>query len=186
MTRLLAVLGLLSALLATSVAQAASTPLYARLYGDINFALGGARHSDLDFYPGFVSLAGGAWIRRGFGVDVFVDEGLFSDEKNGFDFEITSASGLAARFQSPSNNGFFAYVVAGVVYLRIVQKEEERGALGARSVVQNYQGGRISVGIGQQLSFAKNLIVTGEYRNYFVDKDLQIDALSLGVRLSFR
>lgn len=185
MTRLLAVIGLLSALLATSVAQAASTPLYARLYGDINFAVSGARHSELDFYPGFVSLAGGAWIRRGVGVDVFVDEGLFSDEKDGFEFEITSASGVAARFQSPPRKGFFAYVVAGVVSLRIVQ--DETGPTGVqRSVVQNYQGGRISVGIGQQLSFAKNLIVTGEYRNYFVDEDLQIDALSLGVRLSFR
>ena len=184
MTRLLALLGLLGALIATSVAQAASTPFYARLYGDINVALSGARHSELDFYPGFVSLSGGAWIRRGVGVDVFVDEGLFSDEKDGFEFEITSASGVAARFQSPPRKGFFAYVVAGVVSLRIVQDEETD--LGQRSVVQNYQGGRISVGIGQQLSFARNLIITGEYRNYFVDTELQIDALSLGVRLSFR
>jgi len=184
LARLLVLLGLLLALLAPHSLHAAGTPLFARLYGDVQFTLGGMRHSELDFYPGYVSVSAGAWIRPGVGIDVFADEGVFSDSDGDFTFELTNASGIAGRFQSPARQGFYAYVVLGLVNVRLVQDESTE--LGDRTVIQNYQGGRISVGIGQQLPFARNLIVTGEYRNYFVDKELQLDALSLGLRLSFR
>jgi len=186
LARLVLILGALSALLATSSVQAAGgTPLYARLYGDVQFTLVGARHSTINFYPGSVSVSGGAWIRPGVGIDVFADEGAFSDRDGDYEFEVTNASGVAGRFQSPARNGFFAYVLLGLVNVRLVQ-EENSETPDSRTVVQNYQGGRFSVGIAQQLRFARNLIVTGEYRNYFVDKELQLDALSLGLRLSFR
>lgn len=186
MARLLILFGVLVAVLGSTqvYAQAQATPAYARLYADVQVSLGGARHSDLNFYPGFVSVSGGAWVRRGVGIEVFADQGTFADREGDYEFEITDASGVAGRFQSPSRRGFFAYVLLGLVNVRLEQ--DERINSQGRTVIQNYQGGRISVGIGQQLSFAKNLIVTGEYRNYFVDKDLQLDALSLGLRLSFR
>ncbi len=155
-----------------------------RLYGGVNFAVGAARHSELDFFPGFASIDAGAWIRRGIGIEAFYDSGLFEGEDGNFEFEIETASGVATRFQSPARQGFFGYVVLGVVAVRIVQDEEDDR--GSRTVVQNYQGGRISVGLGQQLSFARNLVVTAEYRNYFVVAELQLDSLALGLRLSFR
>lgn len=154
------------------------------VYTDLQLALGGVQHSDVDFNPGFASFSLGVWLWKGIGLEVFADKGLNSGNDGDFDLEITDASGIAARFQSPSSDGIFAYLVLGVVKTRIEQSEDDNTVQPV--VVQNYRGGRISIGLGRELQIIPGGRLTAEYRNYFVDEDLQMDALSVGLQLNFR
>lgn len=154
------------------------------VYGDLHFALGGVQHSDVDFNPGFASLSLGVWLWKGIGLEVFADKGLNAGQDGEFDLEITDANGVAARFQSPSSDGIFAYVVLGVVRTRIEQSNDSSQI--QPLIVQNYRGGRLSIGIGRELQIIPGGRLTAEYRNYFVDEDLQMDALSVGLQLNFR
>ncbi|MBX2881596.1 MAG: hypothetical protein KTR32_16740 [Granulosicoccus sp.] len=154
------------------------------VYGDLHLALGGVQHSDVNFNPGFASLSVGVWLWKGIGIEVFGDKGLNAGNDGDFDLEITDASGFAARFQSPSSDGMFAYVVLGVVNTRIEQAEDDNDV--QPLLVQNYRGGRLSIGFGRELQIIPGGRLTAEYRNYFVDDDLQMDALSVGLQLNFR
>ena len=173
----------------SSVAQASHEVAYRptvleRLYGDIHFAYGGVAYSEIEFNPSFASFSGGAWLFPGIGFEVYSDRNLSSSREGNFELELTSTSGMAMRFQSPPRNGFFAYVLLGLAFTRIEQSESD--SRGERTVIQNYEGGRISIGFGQNIRSVHGLVLVGEYRNYFVDEDLNIDAVSFGLRFDIQ
>lgn len=180
-------LALLFALPAASHAthQFAYQPtLVERFYGDIHYAYGGVAHSDLEFNPSFLSLSGGVWLRPGIGLELYADQGLNESRQGNFELEWTNTSGFAARFQSPARNGFFAYILLGMAFTHLEQSESD--SRGERTVVQNYEGGRLSIGFGQRYPSIPGLVVVAEYRNYFVDEDLNLDAISLGLRFDLQ
>jgi len=183
LVRLLLLAGCLMGAAAPVFAQQ-KNPALKGVYASLNVALGGVRHSSVDFNPGFASIAAGAWLWPGIGLEVFLDKGLGAGSDGDFELEITGASGIAARFQSPPSGGIFAYMLLGVVSTRLEQLEDD--TRGARRVVQNYRGGRVSIGLGRELRMIPGGRLTAEYRNYFVDDDLQIDALSMGLQVNFQ
>ncbi|MBX2824631.1 MAG: hypothetical protein KTR33_07865 [Gammaproteobacteria bacterium] len=182
MSRVLIILLLVT--VGISPATAAQPPSLQGVYGDIQFAFGGVRHSDVEFNPGFASVSVGAWLWEGIGLEVYLDQGLNKGSDGDFDLEITDANGIAARFQGRADEGLFAYVVLGIVATRLEQAEG--GDSAPRTVVQNYRGGRISIGFGSELSFFNGARLLAEYRNYFVDEDLHMDALTVGLQVSFQ
>jgi len=158
--------------------------LVERLYGDLHYAYGGVAHSDLEFNPSFLSLSGGVWLLRGIGIEVYTDRALNESRQGNFELEWTRTSGFAARFQSPDRQGFFAYVLLGMAYTHLEQFESD--SRGERTVVQNYEGGRLSIGFGQKYRSIPGMVIVGEYRNYFVDESLNLDALSVGLRFDLQ
>jgi len=154
------------------------------LYGELQLTAGGVRHSELDFYPVIGSASLGAFVYPGIGFEAFFDGGLSPGVEGEFDLELTSATGLAARFQSPPVDGLSGYIVLG--YVRFSLRQEENDRLGVRTVSEDFTGVRLSIGMSQELSRWPNLAVSAEYRNYYVDEDIQVDGLSLGLRVNFQ
>lgn len=151
-----------------------------KLYADARLGAGGVRHSELDFYPAFGSFSAGFFLYENIGLEAFVDTSIKSSSKNVFDLSITEASGIALRLQSPPERGLQAYVLLGYVDFTLSQDEE--GAAGARTVVQSFEGVRLSVGLQQRLEVAEGLIFGVEYRNYYADTGITVDGVSVGLR----
>lgn len=151
-----------------------------KLYADARLGAGGVRHSELDFYPTFGSFSAGFFMFENIGIEGFVDTSLTSGNKNIFDLSITEASGVALRLQSPPEQGLQAYVLIGYVDFTLSQDEE--GELGQRTVVQSFEGLRLSVGIQQHLEFVDGFIFGVEYRNYYADSGITVDGVSVGLR----
>jgi len=165
-------------------AAAWEAPSLHGVYGELQFAFAGVQHSDVEFNPGFASLSAGAWLWKGIGLEAHFDQGLNDGRDGDFNLEISEAGGVALRFQGPASEGVFAYVVVGIVNTQIEQVES--ASPDRRTVVQSFRGGRISIGLGGELSAFPGVRVLGEYRNYFVDEDLEIDALTIGLQVSFQ
>lgn len=151
------------------------------VYADLQYTYGGVRHSNINFNPGFGTLAVGAWIRPGIGIEGFIDQASTSSQEGNFDLTLEQATGVGLRFQSPTtDHGVFSYVVLGMVSVDITQDEsDERGQ---RQVRQGFDGVRISLGFGYEFSGLDVLSLTGEYRHYAVDESIQIDGISFGLR----
>jgi len=166
-------------LLAASQSQAAI-----KLYGEARLGAGGVRHSGLDFYPQFGSFSAGVFVFDGIGIEGFVGSSLSSDEKDGFDLDITESSGVALRLQSPPQlGGLQAYILLGYVSFQLQQ--EERGS--PDSLVRTtFEGARVAVGIHQRLRLINGLMVGLEYRNDYADTGITVDGLSLGLRYEMR
>lgn len=151
-------------------------------YGELHFGVNGIRHSDLDFIPLFASVSAGVFILPNIGIEVFVDAALADDENAGFDVELTSAQGIAARFQSPPWKGLSGYVVLGAVNYRVTQSPQN-ASIGNGSIEEDFVGGRVSVGVIQQLKRLPKLSVSAEWRSYFVDEPIRVDSLVIGMRI---
>lgn len=155
-----------------------------RVYADAQWGVQAVRHSDLDFYPLFSSGSLGLWLFDNIGVEVFGDAGLGSFEDDEFSVEVEEAGGVAMRFQSPPRNGFSLYLTAGYVDYQVAQVvDDERGR--AR-VSQGFAGLRLSLGIAQRLPVFDSVLLTGEYRNYYSEDELQLDSLALGLRINIQ
>ena len=167
-------------LIGSSLTHAASVPTIP-LYADLQYTLGGVKHSDINFNPGFGTLGVGAWIRPGIGIEGFIDQGSSSSREGNFDLQLEQASGVNLRFQSPlTGGGVFSYVLLGMVSVDVIQDEsDERGQ---RRVRQGFEGVRVSLGFGIEFRRLEALSLTGEYRYYAVDEDIQIDGISVGLR----
>lgn len=164
--------------------SAAGPGMPGTLYGELHLGLGGVRHSELDFYPGFASASAGVFVYPDIGLEAFIDGSLGSDDKAGFDSEVSQASGVALRLQSPPVHGLRAYMLLGYVNFTIEQQENDRRS--QRTVVQSFEGARVSLGLSQALERHDNIMVNVEYRNYYVDEAITVDGFSLGLRLLTR
>ncbi len=162
-----------------------SRDLNTRPYVDVQFALQGVRHSELDFYPTATQLSAGFWIFNDIGIDFFIDRPVSSDKESIFDVEIRQASGVALRFQSPHlATRLHAYMLLGYVDLQVEQNQaDDRGT---RRIRQSFSGARISIGFARRLSRLDNVLITGEYRNYYTEDEIQIDGIGLGLRVNLR
>lgn len=167
-----------------SHALAAGPDLPGTVYGELHLGLGGVRHSELDFYPGFASASAGVFVYPDIGLEAFVDGSLGTDDKAGFDSEVSQAAGVALRLQSPAVRGLRAYMLLGYVNFTIEQQEDDQRA--QRTVVQSFGGARVSVGLSQALQRHDNIRVNVEYRNYYVDEPITVDGFSLGLRWLLR
>ena len=154
------------------------------VYGELHLGLGGVRHSELDFYPGFASASAGLFVYPDIGLEAFVDGSLGSDDKASFESEISQAGGVALRLQSPPVRGLRAYMLFGYVNFTIEQQEDDQR--GQRTVVESFEGVRVSLGLSQALERFNNIMVNVEYRNYYVDEAITVDGFSLGLRLLTR
>ena len=137
-----------------------------------------------DFTPSVVSVGGGIWIFDNIGIDVFFDTGISDDNSGNFSAEIEEAAGFGLRFQTPPKRGFSGYVNVGFVDYQILLTDNDENP--DRLISQGFTGGRIAIGLSQQLKYFDYLSVTGEYRNYFSDDDLQADSLVFGLRVNFQ
>ena len=137
-----------------------------------------------DFTPSVVSVGGGIWIFDNIGIDVFFDTGISDDNSGNFSAEIEEAAGFGLRFQTPPKRGFSGYVNVGFVDYQILLTDNDENP--NRLISQGFTGGRIAIGLSQQLKYFDYLSVTGEYRNYFSDDDLQADSLVFGLRVNFQ
>lgn len=154
-----------------------------RLYADLQVGIQAVSHSGIDFLPNFGSASVGIWVFDNLGIDIFGDTGLMADDTGVFELQIAEASGVALRFQSPpSLGGLRAYVMLGVVNFEVEQKESD--LRGQRVVIENFTGGRVSIGFAKRLAAMRSLMLTAEYRNYYSDKDLQADSLGFGLRVN--
>ncbi len=155
-----------------------------RLYADTQWGVQAVRHSELDFFPLFSSGAIGLWVFDNIGVEVFGDFGLGSFERDDFEVEVEEAGGIAMRFQSPPRKGFSVFFTAGYVDYQLAQVvDDERGV---SRVSQGFAGLRLSVGLAQRLPVFESVLITGEYRNYYSEDELQLDSLALGLRFNIQ
>lgn len=159
------------------------TPV-SRIYADVQWGVHAVRHSDLDFFPLLTSGTLGLWIFNNIGIEVFGDAGQGSFEDGPFELEIEEAGGFAVRFQSPPRNGFSLYFTAGYVDFQVTQTVADERGVGRIS--EGFAGLRLGVGLAQRLPVFENVLVTGEYRNYFSEDELQVDTLALGLRVNIQ
>lgn len=152
-------------------------------YGELHFGANGIRHSDLDFFPLFASITAGAFVLPNIGIEVFADLALAEEDNAGFDVELTSALGIAARFQSPPWQGLSGYVVLGVVDYTVTQSPQN-ASIGSGSIEEDFLGVRVSVGVIQQLKRLPKLSVSAEWRSYAVDEPIRVDSLVIGLRIT--
>lgn len=155
-----------------------------RLYAEGQWGVHAVRHSDLDFFPLLGSGTLGLWLFNNIGVEVFGDIGLGSFEDGPFSLEVEEAGGIAMRFQSPPRNGFSLYFTAGYVDFQVTQTVTDERGIGR--VSEGFAGLRLGVGLAQRLPVFENVLVIGEYRNYFSEDELQVDTLTLGLRVNIR
>lgn len=155
-----------------------------RVFVDFQWGIQAVSHSDLDFNPTIASIGAGLWLFDNIGVDVFLDSNISDDRSDAFTVDIDEASGVGFRFQSPARRGLSLHVNLGYVTYRVVQlRQDERGS---RTVSETFAGARLGVGVAQRLRSFKNILITGEYRNYLSDDDLQADTLAIGLRVNFK
>lgn len=152
-------------------------------YGELHVGAYAVDHSDLTFYPSFVSGSAGWFVHRDIGVEVFYDSALRDDGEQVFDLSLSAAGGLALRMQSPLVNGLQAYMLLGIV--RFTLEQEEADSRGQRIVRETFDGARVSLGLSKRLSAAGGLMINLEYRNYYVDQSIHVDAISTGLRYVF-
>lgn len=152
-------------------------------YGELHFGANGIRHSDLDFFPLFASITAGAFVLPNIGIEVFGDLALAEEDNAGFDVELTSALGIAARFQSPPWQGLSGYIVLGVVDYTVTQSPQN-ASIGSGSIEEDFLGVRVSVGVIQQLKRLPRLSVSAEWRSYAVDEPIRVDSLVIGLRIT--
>lgn len=151
-------------------------------YGELHFGAAGIRHSDLDFFPLFASATAGVFVVPNVGIEIFADAALADEDNAGFDMELSSAQGIAARFQSPPRGGLSGYIVLGMVNYTLTQTPQN--ALVANGKIEeDFRGARISVGLVQQLRRVPELSFSAEYRSYYADQPIKVDSLVFGVRL---
>ncbi len=174
-----------------SVATASDRPLFdysgsplSRLFVDLQLGVQAVSHSDVDFNPTITSVGVGFWLFDNIGIDFFLDATASDDTEEAFTLEIDQASGFGLRLQSPPRRGLSLHVNLGYVTYRIVQLEQD--ARGSREVVENFAGARLGIGVAQRLRAFENILITGEYRNYLSDDELQADTLAVGLRVNFK
>ena len=155
-----------------------------RIFVDFQWGTQLVSFSSLDFNPIVASVGAGVWIFDNIGIDVFYDTGISDDYSENFLVEIEEAAGFGLRFQTPPKRGFSGYVNVGFVDYQVLLTVND--SLGTRRVSEGFSGGRIAIGLSQQLRHFDFLSVTGEYRNYFSDEDLQADSVVVGLRLNFK
>ena len=151
-----------------------------RLYGEVQFGVGGVRNSDLDFFPTFGTVTAGVFVFPGIGIEVFGDAGISDEQDGGFELSIEEAFGIAARFQSPPKRGLQGFIVLGAVNYTLEQRSTEGGP----TVREDFTGVRASVGLMQRLERFPYLQFTAEYRHYNADEPLRVDALVFGFRVN--
>jgi len=178
-------------LLSSTLSAANDRPIFvfskspaARVYADLQLGLNAISHSDLDFFPKVVSGGLGVWLFDNIGVEVHFDGGISSDRDGAFTIELEEAAGLSLRFQSPPVRGLAAFINIGYVDFQLVQVESD--SRGTRRVSEGFSGARISLGVVQRLPRFDFLHVTGEYRTYLSDSDLQVDTLAIGLRINLK
>ena len=113
---------------------------------------------------------------------MFADAALAEEDNAGFDVELTSAQGIAARFQSPPWQGLSGYIVLGAVNYRVTQSPQD-ASIGVGSIDEDFFGVRVSVGVVQQLKRLPMLSVSAEWRSYAVDEPIRVDSLVIGLRV---
>ena len=155
-----------------------------QFYGEFQLGVHGIQHSELDFYPGFASGSVGVYVRPRIGVEVFYDRATKKGREDDFEIEVNEASGIAARFESPSKRGLQAYILLGYVTYSINQYENLVGS--RRLDKENFTGARVSVGLAATLPRYRQLQLVLEYRNYDVDAPLNVDGFGLGIRVKLR
>ena len=178
-------------LLSSTLAVAKDRPIFvfsqspeARVYADLQFGINAIGHSDLDFFPKVISGGVGVWLFDNIGVEVHFDGGISSDSDGAFTVELEDASGIALRFQSPPIRGLAAFINVGYVDFQLEQVESD--SRGTRRVSEGFSGARVSLGVVQRLPIYDFLHVTGEYRAYLSDSDLQVDTLAIGLRINLK
>lgn len=174
------------AFLTLSCAHAASADdRYAsgRLYGELGLGAGAVKVGELDFYPGFASAALGAFVWPGIGVEVFADGGLREGIDDGFQLEVSQGVGAGIRLESPPSDGLAGYVVLGYAEFRVRQdRDNDRGR--TADLVEDFGGVRVSVGLVQRFERVRSLSLAAEYRKYYVEDGLDLDALVVSLRVS--
>jgi len=160
---------LLALLLTTPLA---STAAESQFYGEIQLGVHGIQHSDLDFYPGFVSASAGVYVLPNIGIEVFYDRATNTGKEGNFEIEVNEASGIAA------------YVLLGYVPYSINQYENLIGS--RRLDKENFAGARISFGLAATLPRYKQVQLVAEYRNYDIDAPINVDGFGLGLRVNLR
>ncbi len=155
-----------------------------RVFADLQVGTQLVSFSELDFTPLVTSVGAGVWVFDNIGIDFFYDTGISDDDSGNFSTEIDEATGFGLRFQTPPKRGFSGYVNVGYVDYQVSLTIND--ALGSRRVSEGFAGGRIAIGLSQRLRHFDFLSVTGEYRNYFSDDDLQADSVVFGLRVNFQ
>jgi len=155
-----------------------------QFYGELQLGVHGVQHSDLDFYPGFISASVGVYLRPHIGAELFLDRAINKGDADNFELEVNEASGVALRFDSPTSRGIQAYVLLGYVTYVINQYEYLVGS--RRLAKENFAGARISVGLAASLPRYKHMQLVAEYRNYDIDAPINVDGFGLGLRVKLR
>lgn len=169
-----------------SSASGNELPSPGRSYGELYLGAGGVKVRDLDFYPLFAGLSAGAFVLPGIGVELFADASLADDEADGFQLEVERAYGAGVRFQSPSLEGLSGYIVLGYVEMSISQELDDAIDGDERRVEEDFTGVRASVGFVQRFDRIPWLSMSAEYRVYYVEDGLDLDAFLLGLRFGAR
>ena len=154
------------------------------MYGELQLGAGAVSHSELDFYPIFGTATLGAYVYPGIGIEIFGDTSVASDNDGNFEMDLQEAYGIAARFQSPPQNGLQGFIVVGMVnYTYDQQARASEGRL-ASTVNEEFRGARVSVGVMQRLERFPYLQFTAEYRHYNADEPLRLDSIVFGFRVN--
>ena len=167
-------------LLAASQSQAA-----VKLYGEVRLGAGGVRHSDIDFYPQFGGFSAGVFIYDNIGIEGFFNSSIASDNRAGFEVDVTESSGAALRFQSPPQlGGLQAYILLG--YVTFILEQQVNGIVGARPFDEDFTGAMVALGVHQNFKTVNGLSFGLEYRNHHADTGIIVDGLSFGLRYEMR
>lgn len=166
-------------------ASAGATSARQRRFGpylELQAGVLGVRHANLDVFGPVGGAIAGTWVRPGIGIELFADTPLAYGDDNGFEAGVSEAFGAALRLRSPPVDGLYGYVVLGYADFTVHQEPFDGGI----AQDERFTGMKFSVGLMQRLKILPAMLVSAEYRNFYVDEPVRVDGLSLGLRLDIR
>lgn len=158
--------------------------------GDYYAGLGG-NHTQLlignaEFNPTVLRLRAGAFVLKNIALELQFGHGIDSDSPfHSFDIEIDQLQAIYSRFQSPTQNGFRIYLLAGYARTQLLQTDQSGKNLINNSRTQSsFSGASYSIGIEDQLIYFKPVHFYLEANKLF-NKDFDINSANLGIRYAF-
>lgn|GEM_PF-800271 len=138
-----------------------------------------------DYYPVFAGVSAGFFFHKGIGLELHLDGEILPGEDNDYELAYERGAGVALRLESPAQGGLSGYVLLGYTEFS-VRQERENPPVAGDEVNGDFGGPRISIGLVQRLARSPWLSVSAEYRKYYVEGGLDVDAFVLGLRVSQR
>ncbi len=137
--------------------------------------------STQDFTTANVEVRLGAYFQQNVGIELHASTAVSDDEKLDLLVEVPYSAGAALRFQSPERDGARVLILLGYAVSELALDRSGTGEPGEDEFDGFTYGGGFEFRPGMQ----KNWFLNVKMQRYYKEKDIELDAASIGVRYQF-